>query len=261
MCGCCLKSGRRPPGKLPVRFDGSRSTRVRRGWDDDQPPQVTYLPFLAKVDFPCKINSCSLVCRGNQPLRKPRYSSLLVAGRRPRAPWRERLAALPAVPPARRSTPPTLLRTAASPRCAPPAHPSSPSTPRPAAAPEGLSQPAKARWGCGVQGAAACGKRRMEARRRMGRNARAWNSILTLQEVAMRADLTTPLLPVVTFAPPPPRLCFLAHNLPPPHRPCPPAAYLPPYQRIPPCRGARWRWRGVPRAARGGAAQRGREHL
>ena len=45
-----------------------------------QTPEVNYRPRFQNDDFPCRLNSQSLVCRGNQPLRKPRYSSLLVAG-------------------------------------------------------------------------------------------------------------------------------------------------------------------------------------
>ena len=39
-----------------------------------------HLSFLAKMDSSCRLNSWSLVYKGTQPSRKPRYSSLQVHG-------------------------------------------------------------------------------------------------------------------------------------------------------------------------------------
>jgi len=45
-----------------------------------QTPEVNYWPLFQIDDFPCRLNCQSLICSGNQLLRKSRNSSLMVAG-------------------------------------------------------------------------------------------------------------------------------------------------------------------------------------
>ena len=50
-----------------------------------QQPEVNYFDVLEKGDFPCILDSESLVFRGNRPFRNGVNSSLLVAGGSPRS--------------------------------------------------------------------------------------------------------------------------------------------------------------------------------
>ena len=55
-----------------------QSTQARKGYH--QPPEVNCIEAIAKVDFCCRLNSRSLVCRGIPLLRERGTSSFEVAG-------------------------------------------------------------------------------------------------------------------------------------------------------------------------------------